>query len=343
MTIYTVRRGDSVYSIARAFGVPPSRIITDNLLADPGSLVVGQDLIILYPTQTHTVMGGESLSSIAEDYGTTVQALLRNNPILDGGASVFPGQTLNISYEEPPLGEISVNGYAYPYIDRTTLRRTLPYLTYLSIFTYGISSDGTVIPPVGGDDELIALAREYGVVPLMMLTSLGEDGKFSNELVSRVLSDDALGDAVIASAVETAVRKGYGGIDVDFEYVSADNADDYVDFIERLQAAAGDLTVFVSLAPKYSADQPGLLYQGHNYSGLGGAADKVLLMTYEWGYTYGPPYVALNSPLVLLFCCFYSICIKNGIEIIRIRLNIFVYKIIAEESTMNDYVISEYT
>lgn len=291
MTIYTVKRGDSVYSISRNFGVPPSRIITDNFLTDPGRLIVGQDIIILYPTQTHTVMGGETLSGIANQYGTTVEALLRNNPVLNGGTAIFPGQTLNISYETPPLGEISVNGYAYPYIDRTTLRRTLPYLTYLSIFTYGISNDGTVIPPAGGDEELIAIAREYGTIPLMMLTSLGENGRFSSELISNVLNSPQLSSSLIASAVETARQKGYGGIDVDFEYVSADNADDYVQFIEDLQAASGDLPVFVSLAPKYSANQQGLLYQGHDYAGLGGAADYVLLMTYEWGYTYGPAYV----------------------------------------------------
>ena len=44
-----------------------------------------------------------------------------------------------------------------------------------------------------------------------------------------------------------------------------------------------------ALAPKTRADQPGLLYEGHDYAAVGAAADAVLLMTYEWGYTYGPP------------------------------------------------------
>lgn len=48
-------------------------------------------------------------------------------------------------------------------------------------------------------------------------------------------------------------------------------------------------TLSVALAPKTSADQPGLLYAGKDYRALGAAADSVLLMTYEWGYTYGPP------------------------------------------------------
>ena len=44
-----------------------------------------------------------------------------------------------------------------------------------------------------------------------------------------------------------------------------------------------------ALAPKTSDGQPGSLYEGHDYALLGAAADAVLLMTYEWGYTYGPP------------------------------------------------------
>ena len=45
----------------------------------------------------------------------------------------------------------------------------------------------------------------------------------------------------------------------------------------------------VALAPKVRADQTGVLYEGHDYAGMGRAADYCLLMTYEWGYTYGEP------------------------------------------------------
>ena len=47
--------------------------------------------------------------------------------------------------------------------------------------------------------------------------------------------------------------------------------------------------VSVALAPKTSAMQRGLLYEGKDYRALGEVADHVLVMTYEWGYTYGPP------------------------------------------------------
>lgn len=288
MTIHTVQSGDSIYSVAREYGVPPSRIITDNLPENPGRLALGQDLVILFPTVTHTVRGGETLAGIAAMYGTTVLDLYRNNPVLGGRPEVYPGQVLNIAYETPPLGEISLNGYAYTSIDRDVLRRTLPYLTYLSVFSYGITENGELLPPAGDDTELIALAREYGTVPLLVLTSVTERGTFSSERAAAILGDPVRRAALAENAAAVVREKGYGGIDVDFEYIPAEHAEDYAAFVAEIGTALGEeYPVFVALAPKYSADQQGLLYQGHNYRALGEAADYALLMTYEWGYTYG--------------------------------------------------------
>ena len=49
------------------------------------------------------------------------------------------------------------------------------------------------------------------------------------------------------------------------------------------------LPLLAALAPKTATDQRGSLYEGHDYAAIGAACDAVLLMTYEWGYTYGPP------------------------------------------------------
>jgi len=298
MRIHTVQNGDSVYSIASEYSVPASRIITDNMLENPSRLVVGQELVILTPTVIHTVRGGETLTGIADRYGVTLLQLYRNNPQLGGTENIFPGQVLNIAYPEPPYGTIQLNGYAYTNIDRSVLRRTLPYLTYLSIFNYGIREDGTLLPPAGGDTELIALAKEYETVPLLVLTSLSEAGTFSSALAQRVLEDPEIRAQVIADVARTVNEKGYGGVDVDFEYIPASAGAVYAQFLTLLQEALPDSVIFVSLAPKYSADQPGILYEGHDYPALGEAADQVLVMTYEWGYTYGPPMAVSPLPQV---------------------------------------------
>ena len=102
------------------------------------------------------------MTSIAASNGVSLLSLYQNNPFLNGAQTIFPGQTLTIEREAPVFGSAAVNGYAYPFIDKTVLRRTLPYLTYLSIFTYGIKNSGELIEPQGDVRELIAIAREYG-------------------------------------------------------------------------------------------------------------------------------------------------------------------------------------
>ena len=53
-----------------------------------------------------------------------------------------------------------------------------------------------------------------------------------------------------------------------------------------------------ALAPKSSDSQQGLLYSAHDYAAHGQIADYTVLMTYEWGYTYGPPMAVAPLPQV---------------------------------------------
>ncbi|MDR1117162.1 MAG: LysM peptidoglycan-binding domain-containing protein [Oscillospiraceae bacterium] len=289
MIIHVVSAGESVYSISRAYGVSPERIIINNDLRNPDRLVIGQTLVILYPAEVYVVKPGDSLYLISKKLGVPVRQLLQLNPQVSYRGIIYPGEELWIRYTDEKKGNIAINGYAYPHIDRVTLRRTLPFLTYLSIFAYGFSADGNLSSIA--DQELIDEAIEYGVAPLMVISAMDEYGVFSNELASLMLNNETVKWALIESIVRHAKSKGYAGVDVDFEFINASDMDAFALFVRELRSRCAEegLVVFVALAPKTSADQPGQLYEGHDYRALGAAADRVLLMTYEWGYTYGPP------------------------------------------------------
>lgn len=289
MIIYTVANGDTLSSIAERYNTTVSRIAQDNVIDPRLSLVTGQSIVILYPETVYTAKEGDTVLSIARQFNTTAVKIWQNNPILRGQSALFPGQTIVISYGEPQFGEKAVNGYAYTYIEDDLLRRTLPYLTYLSIFPYGISENGDLISPVG-DTRLIERAKEYNTLPLLTLTSLTPDGVFSSDLVNSILSDEDLKNRVIRNTVNAVISKGLGGVDVDFEFIAPSLSQSYSSFVADLKSALGDgYTVLTDLAPKTYATQPGLLYEAHDYPSLGAAADKVFLMTYEWGYMFGPP------------------------------------------------------
>lgn len=298
MVIHVVQAGETVYALSREYGVPASQIVIDNGLTSDSRLAVGQALVIQFPLQVHTVRPGESLTGIARRYGISLRQMYRNNPVLGGESALWPGQTLVISYRGEKEGTLSVNGYAYPFIDKGLLQATLPYLTFLTPFTYGITPEGGLVDL--DDQVLIAMAQGGGAAPLMHLSTLTEEGGFSNDLAHLVLNDMAVQGALIDNIQATLKAKGYRGLDVDFEFVFAGDALPYAAFIRALSERLNPLgyPVVVALAPKISADQPGLLYEGHNYRALGEAANEVLLMTYEWGYTYGPPMAVAPLPNV---------------------------------------------
>ena len=298
MTIHVVQAGESVGSIAMHYGVDPVRLAADNAVPADGALAVGQTLVVRFPRQVHAVQPGETLTSIAAAYGTSVRQLWRNNWPLGGMEDLSPGQVLVISYWDERLGTASFNGYAYPYIDPALLSAQLPYVTYLTPFTYGITAGGGLLPLE--DDAMLSAARQRGTAPVMHLSTLTESGQFDTQRAEMVLTDFEVQDRLVAEVLQTVLRKGFAGLDVDFEYLPGELAEAYAAFLSRLQRLlhSRGLFVWAALAPKTSASQPGLLYEGHNYAAIGAATDGVLLMTYEWGYTYGPPMAVAPLPNV---------------------------------------------
>lgn len=289
MLIHVVRSGDTLYSIARRYGVSVSRILTDNGITQNQPLVVGQALIITLPAVIYTVRRGDSLYSIASAYGLTVWELMQRNPEFITNQTIQPGQILTISFRGQGSREITILGYAYPHIQRNVLLRALPYLTYLAVFSYGFTESGSLIP--ANDRELIRLAYQYGAGPVLVFSSIDENGGFSSDRAAMLFSDPDLQNRVLDNLIAVMLDKGYVGMDADFEYIRPENAQGYFAFLERAAARlhANGLFLNVDLAPKTRADQPGLLYEAHDYERIGAIADTVLLMTYEWGYTYGPP------------------------------------------------------
>ncbi len=241
--------------------------------------------------EIYVVRPGDSVSRVADFYGMDIHQLIYDNQ-LAYPYELVPGQALFIGVgQRQPLKTIVVSGYAYPFINRWVLEQTLPYLSELPIFSYGFTVAGDLIPPLWDDTWMIALAQQNGVQPILTMTPFGEDGRFSNQLISAVVNNQSRVDRLIQNMLQLMRDKGYQGVDIDFEYILAKDRDAFTAFVWQVAEAmrANGYHTSVALAPKTSADQKGVLYEGKDYRALGEAADHLLLMTYEWGYTYGPP------------------------------------------------------
>ena len=167
MTIHTVQPGDTLTGIAQRYGTSVQRILTDNGLTPEQRLATGQALLILIPSETYTVRPGDTLYTIADRYNISVITLVQNNPDL-ANAPLYPGQTLTIRFDNERIRSLYINGYAYPYIRMPVLRRALPSMTYLTIFGYGFTEDGTLIPI--DDQPLINTAYTFNTAQFQYRT-----------------------------------------------------------------------------------------------------------------------------------------------------------------------------
>ena len=288
LIIHVVKSGESLYGISKLYGVSYAKIALDNELTNPTELVVGQTIVILKGTRPHKIISGQSLYTISKMYGVTIASLYSTNPSLSVSTLLYPGQIINIPPSQGKLGSIEANGYALPSTNMDVLIKTLPSLTYLSIFSYQVLDNGSLKGI--NDVPLITAARKAKVAPMMVITNLKEGGGFDSDLASTILTDKTVQNTLLDNIISTLKSKNYYGLDIDLEYIYPKDREKYNDFIRKTVARLKPLgyTVTTALAPKPSGDIKGLLYESHDYPVHGATVSHVILMTYEWGYTSGP-------------------------------------------------------
>lgn len=247
MQIHRVVQGDSLWSIARAYGVQPTEVALLNGLPSQSSLVPGLHLL-----------------------------LPRSRPVLASAAT-----------NRKP---IEVNGYLIPSgtADAGLIQQVAPNLTYLSVFSYQATATGQLTPQP--DTSALMAARNYAVKPLVTVTNF--DGtNFNPALAHTVMSDSTIRSRLMNNIVQTAIAKGFRGVNVDFEHMNPADRPLYDNFIRMLGAAVRQrgLSMSIAMGPKTS-DAPQQAWMGaFNYRALGQAVDFLMLMTYEWGWVGGPP------------------------------------------------------
>lgn len=286
MEIVVVQPGESLWQIARRYGVTVEQVASANGLADPGRLVPGIALVVP-GERRHVVRPGESLWLIARQYGTTPEAVAALNGIPIGGW-IYPGQWLRIPQGPRPVIEANAYQTNFGPSGVATTRSVAPYLTYISLFSSRVTGDGDVVPPPA--QGVTAAAHEGRAETLLTLTNTTDEG-FSPEVAHAFLGNPAAQDRALDEVLDLLRTGGHSGLNVDFEYVNPGDREAYNNFLRqaapRLHAAGYSLST--ALAPKLSATQRGQLYEAHDYPVHGQVCDFVVLMTYEWGWIGGPP------------------------------------------------------
>ncbi|NOU98828.1 LysM peptidoglycan-binding domain-containing protein [Paenibacillus planticolens] len=282
---YVVQSGDSLGTIAGRYGISVEALAQANSISDVGQLRPGQVLVI--PVLRHTVRPGETLWAIAHHYGVSMQAISQANGITNANL-ISSGQILKIPEKQKMT--IDVNAYTNVFGETAArqVREDGEHLTYVCPFGYRMKDDGTLEP--ADDQALIAAAYDKRVVPVMSITNFSAT-ETGSKLAHTILSSTELQNKLLTNIITIMETKGYRGLNVDFENVYPSDRESYNQFLRLAVLRLHEKGFFVStaLAPKTSSEQKGLLYEAHDYAAHGEIVDFVVLMTYEWGYRFGPP------------------------------------------------------
>lgn len=291
MQIHVVRPGQTLYGIAQTYSVTVDRLVESNKIPNPNNLVSGQALVIPIVGSYYFVQPGDSLYTISQRVDVPVQELANINGISENQI-LSVGYRLYIPARRKRTAEF--NGYVEPRGTTvapalvTAAREAAPYLTYLAPFSFQALRDGSLKEPLL--DDFPAIARENKNVLMMVITNQ-ENDQFSDELGRIILTNTSVQNKFLNNIVTTAKKYGFRDIHFDFEYLRPADREAYNQFLRKARDRFKKEGWFIStaLAPKTSAEQKGRWYEAHDYKAHGEIVDFVIIMTYEWGYSGGPP------------------------------------------------------
>lgn len=289
MTIYVVESGDNLWSIGKKYGVNPNDIAEANKIEDSKVLVVGQTLIIPSKQRQYIVKPGDSIWSISRKFGVSVSSILDSNNNISP-SSIYPGLVILIPEKSKNYGYIEVNGFIQPSTpekERAVLGESIKYLTYVTPFSHHVNADGSLTPL--NDTVILQEAKDNKVASLLSVTNIS-GANFDTQLISNILNSNELEQTLINNILNLIQSKGLYGVIIDFERIPPPDREKYNDFLRKVVAKLHpNYLVATALAPKTYDVTTGSWHGAHDYKTHGQIVDFVVIMTYEWGWSGGPP------------------------------------------------------
>jgi spore germination protein len=282
MFVYTVRQGDSLFTISRKYNVSLSAITNINGIR--GEIVPGQALLI--PQTFYTVQPGDSFYLISKMTHVPVQSLMAANQLWNPN-QLRPGMRLAI----PELPDYPIHSIGYvtlrtPEQDQEMISMLAPVVTYMPLFEYHFSADGSLSEL--NDQVAIETAQNHDSAPLATITNLTTTG-FSRELTHQMLNSPDARQRLIDNIFNLIATKGYAGVNIDFEGIRTEDRDLFSGFLRGLRDRLKTRGFIVSIAvpPKTSEDIPWL--KGYDYGAIGSVMDFVFIMAYDWHHAGSAP------------------------------------------------------
>lgn len=284
MYVHVVQSGESLSAISSMYQISIEQIRRVNGLEET-NIVPGQALLI--PSYTYIVQPGDTLISIASKAYVSLEQLRNANPGIND-ATLHPGMRIRIpdisNYLAGTLGFYVLRS---PELDQQLINEFAPYSSFISIFEYHFASDGDIVNELN-DITAIQTTWRNRVTPLVTITNISSHG-FDPNLTHQVLNNSNSRTNLVNNIYNLVARKGYGGVNIDFEQVMPEDRDLFTGFLRQLRDRLRESTfvLTVSVPAKTSDDIP--WFKGYDYGGIGSVANFMFIMAYNWHWAGSEP------------------------------------------------------
>lgn len=193
----------------------------------------------------YTVRYGDTIASIAAAHHISPSSIYTINQ-MDPHIKTIPGQSIIIPDESSPIRSLIIHGSTMPNVGDTALSYAAAYLTYVSICSCRIQSDGSIIPP--NDQSLTSRAHNLNIAPLLHITNQRQGGEFSGDLLHDFIQNNEAISSFAETLPQYLCHRGYRGINIEFDCIYPEDIQACSDFINRIGSILGNhqLKLFIS-------------------------------------------------------------------------------------------------
>ncbi len=163
----------------------------------------------------------------------------------------------------------------------------------ISPVTFSINDNGTLTPRL--DANLSILKNEIGEQDIKIIPTISN---FDWKQMQRIFENPQKTQQHINSIVNAVNQYDYDGIDLDYESISSENKQEFLEFVKNLSSelSKSNKLLSITVLPKWGEDINYTTLSGtrktQDWEYIGRYADKVRIMTYDFtspgGSTAGP-------------------------------------------------------
>ena len=179
----------------------------------------------------YTVRYGDTIALIAAAHHIPPSSLYTINQ-MDPHIKSVPGQSIIIPDKSSPIRSVIIHGCNMPNVGDTALSYAAAYLTYVSICSCRIQSDGSIIPP--NDHSLTSRAHSLGISPLLHITNQRQGGEFSGSLLHAFIHNDEAKASFAEMLLQYLCHRNYKGVNIEFDCIYPEDNQACSDFIRHL-------------------------------------------------------------------------------------------------------------